>query len=61
MRNILAILDPVLLCVHFRFTFGFADCISVSVYVWPKVQNEALVDHYLVGKCPLNEKASHLD
>ena len=35
--NILAILDPLALSVHFRFTFCFGDCISVSVSVWPKV------------------------
>ena len=37
LRNILAILDPLVLSVHFWFTFGFADCISVSVLVRPNV------------------------
>ena len=37
LRNILAILDPLVLSVHFWFTFGFADCILVLVSFKPKV------------------------
>ena len=35
-RNILAILDPLVLSIHFWFTFGFGNCISVSDFGSPK-------------------------
>ena len=37
LRNNLAILDPLVLSVHFWFTFGFGDCISILVTVRPKL------------------------
>ena len=45
LQNILAILDPLVLSIHFWFTFGFADCISVSVSIRPKLKNGVSVDH----------------
>ena len=47
LQTILAILDPLVLSVHFPFTFGFRDCISTSALVRPKVKNGVSIDHYL--------------